>query len=378
MAGYIFALGNKENEKILSDIIKTGVYSTNLKIEKIFWNKSHEGTLADFLSMKEGDNVYFFIDRKIYGIGKLVNITSDCKFLNFPGGDFPTTEDFNTLKQKMILNDSAENLNNRFICTFEAAPYFFKNGIDMDDVLASNPSAFKMLRAFWKLSFVKIDDIENKALLDVILKRNEKEINNPENIFKVSSTVHNRLKKIVNKDYKISSKNILKLASNSNLIKHEMAIEAGIIEYIMNNPNGIFGNWNYLSHQVIASPFKPIDYMDKMDIFGYKYIPNFNTISKYLMIEIKKDAATSEVIHQSMKYVDWINQEYSFGDYGMIEAFIVASDFPEEVIKLKNKIGKRTYTHGRRPPLTAEWSNLRLIKYKYNDKLEKLEFEELK
>ena len=36
----------------------------------------------------------------------------------------------------------------------------------MDDVLASNPSQFRMLRAFWKLSFIKIDDDENQALID--------------------------------------------------------------------------------------------------------------------------------------------------------------------------------------------------------------------
>ena len=40
----------------------------------------------------------------------------------------------------------------------------------MDDVLSYKPNSFRMLRAFWKLSFVKIDDEENKALKDIILK----------------------------------------------------------------------------------------------------------------------------------------------------------------------------------------------------------------
>ncbi|WP_400246667.1 hypothetical protein AB3U99_07445 [Niallia sp. JL1B1071] len=47
----------------------------------------------------------------------------------------------------------------------------------MDDVLASNPDKFRILRAFWKVSFIKIDDEENKALRDIILKRNEEHLN---------------------------------------------------------------------------------------------------------------------------------------------------------------------------------------------------------
>lgn len=33
-----------------------------------------------------------------------------------------------------------------------------------------------------------------------------------------------------------------------------------------------------------------------------------------------------------MKYVDWINQEYAHGDYSMIEAYVVAADFPDSVV----------------------------------------------
>lgn len=36
-----------------------------------------------------------------------------------------------------------------------------------------------------------------------------------------------------------------------------------------------------------------------------------------------------------MKYVDWVNREYSYGDYNMIEAFIVAKDFEMEGSNLR-------------------------------------------
>lgn len=47
-------------------------------------------------------------------------------------------------------------------------------------------------------------------------------------------------------------------------------------------------------------------------------------------------AANDDVIDQIMKYVDWINQEYAHGDYSMIEAYVVAADFPDSVVKRYN------------------------------------------
>ena len=48
---------------------------------------------------------------------------------------------------------------------------FFKNGVDMDEVLLSNPEDFRMLRFFHKRSFIKLDDIENKALKTFIIQK---------------------------------------------------------------------------------------------------------------------------------------------------------------------------------------------------------------
>ncbi|SHK62175.1 hypothetical protein [Tepidibacter formicigenes] len=175
MAGYIFSL---DNENSLRFCIENGIYSTYLSHpSNNRWRIHHEGTFGDYATMKEGDNIYFFIDRKIYGIGTLININGDCKFNNYPSSTLPIIQDFEDIKDDMLLNDNEKNLNNRWICIFEPNPNFFKIGIDMDDVLASKPESFRMLRAFWKLSFIKIDDEENKALKDIILKRNEEYIN---------------------------------------------------------------------------------------------------------------------------------------------------------------------------------------------------------
>lgn len=376
MAGYIFTLNNIDS---LNQLIENGIYSTNLNVpDKNIWKTHHEGTLADYLSMTEGDNVYFFYQRKIYGVGKLVSIVNDCKYLNFPEADVPVAKDYYEIKDTMILNYSEDNMKNRFVCTFIGDPAFFKDGIDMDDVLESNPNAYKMLRVLWKLSFIKIDDVENKALYDIILKTNERSINNKLGQYNFLPNIHNRVKRLYTPDYKISANRFLSLASSGEVIRHEMAIEAGIIDYIKTNSNGVFGHWDYLSHQVVASPFKPVDYMDKMDVFGYRFIPGYKTISKYLVIEIKRDIANIEVVHQIMKYVDWINREYSYGDYNMIDAYVVAKEFEMDVITMKDEIAKRTFTKGRRPPMTYKWSYLKLIRYRYNEITSSLEFEEVK
>ena len=336
MAGYIMSLDNKQS---LEECINLGIYSTNLsKPQNNLWKIHHEGTFADYFGMKEGDNIYFFIDRKIYGIGELITVKHDCKYWNYPGADKPVNYEYKEVKDIMILNNK-NNIDNRCFCIFKSYPNFFAEGIDMDDVLSSNPNKFKMLRAFWKLSFVKIDEDENKALKDIILKRNEEFIfSEDDNVFKYDYELQKHILDKLDERYIMNSKMILESCNKDTFIKHEMAIEAALMEILSNKKDSIFGSWDYISHQVVASPFKPIDYMDKMDMFGFRYIKGFETISKYLTIEIKKDAAKKDVIDQVMKYVDWITEEYAFGDYGMIEAFIVAHDFSNEVINYRNSV----------------------------------------
>ncbi|WP_242142015.1 MULTISPECIES: hypothetical protein [unclassified Bacillus cereus group] len=126
MAGYIFSLDNKTS---LKNCLRSGVYSTNLSLPKNnIWKIHHEGTFTDYLSMKEGDNVYFFIDRKVYGIGELTNIKNDCKFLNYPSADIPIVPDYDALKEAMLLNKDKDSVKNRCVCIFKPAPYFFEDG----------------------------------------------------------------------------------------------------------------------------------------------------------------------------------------------------------------------------------------------------------
>ena len=119
----------------------------------------------------------------------------------------------------------------------------------MDDVLASNPTKFKMLRAFWKLSFLKIDDDENKALKDVILKNNQDTLTNPNksNCFAFSPKTHlSIINKLSTNNYILNINEMLKACSNKNTIEHEMAIEAGTLYQLSRNISNtveIFGSF---------------------------------------------------------------------------------------------------------------------------------------
>lgn len=363
MAGYIMTLDSEES---LNQCILTGTYSTKMSQPNGKWRTHHEGTFADYLSMKEGDYIFFFIKRKIYGIGTLIAIKDECKYLNYINANLPeeidTTEYRN--RKPLLPYGSKEN---RCFCIFKPNPYFFKKGVDMDDALSSNPDKFKMLRALWKLSFIKIDDEESQALVDIILKRNEENIFNGNNTFEYNNSLLRIVSDKVSEEYKLKSDKILESCCYKNMyIKHEMAIEAALCEILIKD-NNTFGRWDYVSHQVVASPFKAIDYMDKMDVFGYRYIKGYKTRSKYLIVEIKKDAAKVDVVDQIMKYVDWVQAEYAFGDYSMIQAYIVASDFSEDVISHRNKKCIRNYTKGYRPTISCEWNFVQLVKYTYVD-----------
>lgn len=374
MAGYIFNLNSNE---ALIKCIESGVYSTRLSPPvNMNWKAHHEGTFADYFTMKEGDNVYFFIKRKIYGVGEITKLCDLAISMNYPNADIPTNYAYEEIKNEALLNNNPDNLNNRCICFFKPSPIFFSKGVDMDDVLCSNPSSFKMLRAFWKLSFVKLPEDENKALRDIILVRNEENFLLTQNHFRFSDAFHRELElKLLNSSkYSFNHKNVLKYAKKGTAIKHEMAIEASLLAILAKHKDTLFGRWDYLSHQVIASPFKAIDYMDKMDVFGYRYIDGFDTISKYLCVEIKRDKARPEDVEQVMKYVDWINNEYAYGNYEMIEAFLVAYKIPNEVVQYRNRIGQRNYMQGLRPTISKTWTNLMLVEYKYKIDIQDLEF----
>lgn len=373
MAGYLINLGSEDS---LEHCITNGIYSTIIKQPRNNrWARPHESTFADYVTMNEGDNIYFFIKRKIYGIGDLVGIgdKKQCKFENYPGASTPIKQDYARIKNKLLHDTGKDSINQRWCCTFRPSPFFFRKGIDMDELLQSRPSAFKMLRVFWNVSFIKFGDEENQAIKDAIIKTNAEVLTAPKvkanTIFQSSwKDTHREITKRIEKDdYNLKAGAILKNCTVSGEVRHEMAIEAALLSFLANKDSkttAVFGEWDYLSHQVIASPFKPIEYMDRMDIFGYSRVGGFkNTIRYYLIIEIKKGEVKTEDVDQLMKYVDWVRTEYCSNDYSMIKAFLVGLTFDGKIREYVINCAKRYFTVGSRPAESREWNDLVLVRY---------------
>lgn len=171
--------------------------------------------------------IYIFIDRKIYGIGKAVAINGKVVHLNYPESIFPQPKTYGINNQSLIKDNDV-----RFVVTFKPFPLFFERGIDMDVALSSKPSAFRTLRAMWGVSFIKLNDEENSALFDIILRENKNYFFISEGLFHSSEKFKEIEKKLSLESYNFEVSDLLKQNSNKNKIKHEMTIEAYIVEQL--------------------------------------------------------------------------------------------------------------------------------------------------
>ncbi len=263
MAGYVFAIGGDEDPvSMIRECAEKGIYSTYLKgIAPL----SFEGTLADYMSMKPGDNIYFFCKRRYYGIGELISIGPDCKYCNYPRSSARVNVRYEDISNDLLVNFGSQSPHYRWLCTFKGAPYFFEEGIDTDEILTYKPNTFKMLRAFWKVSFIKLSDEENASLKEIFLLRRQRETAAQTGIFPERNDIHNAIAAKVLDRYLIKPADMLQTCIFGSRVKHEMALEAAVVYDLCHNRVHALGAWDYVSHQVIASPFKPIDYMAPAD-----------------------------------------------------------------------------------------------------------------
>lgn len=351
----------------LNELVKPGIYSTHVVIngDSLKYNIPLEGVLGDYLTMKPGDNIYFFAKRNIFGIGTLVKVGDDCKFKNSKDS-FAFHSDLSVTSDEVLINFE-EYRSFPMLCAFKPSPLFFSEGIDMDEALTFKPDSYKMLRVMQKVSFIKIDDEENIALRNAILKKNEFQLDNRKTSIQFDDSVHKFIAEKIKKNPENHKMDVMELINNLNEENnriHEMLVEDMLLQYMNNEENEEFGEWDFITHQYVASPFKPVAYIDKMDIFGYRYIKGFKgAISKYLICEVKKERADVSHLEQLMKYVDWVAKEHAYGDYSMIKAYLVASSFSFNKTELEDKI-ERTFTVGTRPAVTKKWNNVELIDYR--------------
>ena len=107
------------------------------------------------------------------------------------------------------------------------------------------------------------------------------------------------------------------------------------------------------------------DYMDKIDVFAARYLEGTTIQCKYLVAELKKDSAGCETIDQVLKYVDWVCNEYAYGDYESIQACIIAAEFESGIDEYYSQVVQRSYIVGSHPAKNKKWNALKLIEYSY-------------
>lgn len=366
MAGFIFSISNKEGKEGVKKRVFDGDYAA-LVPEDLSSLKGKQvaiSVLADYCSMKAGDNVYFLSNRCIYGVGKLINIGEDCKYKNYLRAH--EIKEIKLTERDKVLKES--NPCARWICFFEPDTKFYSQGVDMDEVLKYRPASFRMLRAFQDRSFIKIDDEENRALKEYIYLKNR----NKNETMKHSDKEHKRIMTFDLNQYRIKVQETIKdmYSVETGEVNFEMLLEAYLIDLIQKGEfEGV--SYDYVTHQVIASPFKPIAYIDKMDIFAYKYLWNYpdpiKPIEKYLIIELKKGKANEDTLLQVMRYVDWVSQEYASGNYSLIKAVVVAKDYVKGIDLVLREQCTRSYISNIHPNETDTWNDIKVMDYKVDN-----------
>lgn len=365
MAGYVFAIGgNTDPVSVIRKCAENGIYSTYMSSTAPI---PFEGTLADYMSMKPGDNIYFFCKRRYYGIGELVSVGPDCKYCNYPRASARSDSRYEDIRDDLLLDEGVQSPKYRWVCTFKGSPYFFEEGIDTDEILTYKPTTFKMLRAFWKVSFIKLSDEENNSLKEIFLLRHQHALDTGEGVFPESGDTHETITEHDLTRYIITPEHMLRTCTDGNRVKHEMALEAAVVYDLCHEQIPHLGHWDYVSHQVVASPFKPIDYMDKIDVLAMRFLGNTKIPCKYLVAELKKDQADEATIDQVLKYVDWVCAEYAYSDYEAIEACIIAAEYPDTIGQYYHEVVQRYYTLGSHPVRNKQWGALKLLKYTYED-----------
>lgn len=407
MAGYFVVLGDikDDNQKIIKsakdilvEMCRCGMYSTNLYMKEGVqkWSKQKMATFGDYFGMQKDDYIFFFFGRKIYGVGKLVEVGDSCKSWAFQGANIPVTYDEDQIVSSRLTDDIKPE--NRCVCFFEPVE-FYPMAIDMDEALMAYPSSFKALRVIQGRTFIKLDDEEAMALFSVLHRRNvsAKQIGDFDwtpPCFDKSVHESAKLKLVQSpENYSFTIESILASYQpwNGTGIQEEMAVEAAVVDFLTKHKeNTIFDKLSFVTHQVSASPAKPVEYMEWMDVFGYgvseyllnQGIPVQFAIDKYYVMEIKRDAitlpvpkrgketaqmrASKAIANQLMKYVDWIAKNYASGNYPMVKGVLIANGFDDNFIEYCKSTCVRNYNDGYRDSTPAVWNAFELIKYTFD------------
>jgi len=342
------------------------------------WGTAQEMAIADYLALAAGDLVFFFENRRIFGVGRIVRMpaTTRAVLCNYAASwDLSRRPGAPYLWEDEPEDDLADH---PFVVFFEPEPAWFREGIDMDEALASDTHGYvKQLPFFAGLSFALLDDFEAAHLAALIRKANLSGEAYPEG----HHSVHDRARDCLAARpsvFDIDVDDFVRQYSEQGLLRHEALLEAWLVDAFRNRwglVSGVVGRERcptFVGHQIPASPFKPHEYIDRIDLLAYdieRPTPHspIPVTHSYLLAELKRDAATVDDVRQTLKYVDWVAHEHQGGDYAGISAMMVSAGYPDSVRAVAHSEGRREYVRPRRPYDTNTWQSLRLVTYTVSD-----------
>lgn len=367
---------NLRGEEPLSRYRRCGVYATRMDrppFSRQGWRPAGEGTIADYLALREGDLVFFFCGRLIYGIGRVVRLpgTRRAALCNYRyAWDLRVPPSGNLLWE----DEPNDPLDHPFVFFFEPYPRWFPHGVDMDEALSADAHGYVTILPFFaRVSFARLDHFEAAHLAWLVARCEDDASDIPDE----HERTHLRARECVAAspdEFEIDVDALVRQYSEGGQVRHEALLEAWFIDALTNRwglVRDVFARdnpWAFVGRQVPASPFKPPEYVDRIDILAYDVAPAvpdcpIPVIRGYLAAELKAGAATMADVLQTMKYVDWIAQTRQGGEYVGIQAMLVAAEFPDEVLRAARTETTRRYVRPRRPYGTSEWCDFRLLRY---------------
>jgi hypothetical protein len=390
MAGWLISINDLKFVELYAE---NGVYGYRFP-RKDDWRQEQWNTIADFALFEDGDLIFFFCKRNIYGIGKVINSNNmemgSPVLINYKDSLLPSE----TLKSSeacfwdeqfregLWAKKDRGKFDIRLIVLFKPCPAFYKNGLDMDFVLQGDAGGIaRQIRTFQGVGFIRLE----KGDIDLLIELFTRNFNQESPLFGFNDA---NQKRIINsasgKESAFFNPRILFVKyTDGTLFKREgllqIAVANGLARNIKNFVS-VLGGWDYVCNQVKVSPLKPVSYMDKADVFGLSYKSLNKTrlpsaLDRFLILELKKDSFKNakqgtlkaeeikNAFSQTMKYVDWVANYRAGGDYSLISASLITGGFPAELITYVGTHGKRDYIIPRRPYEAKHWANLKLIEY---------------
>lgn len=407
MKGVLFPLGEDHKQDEAHRILRNGLYGVWQKEpgEVDNWsentkgktNATQAGTFADFATLNEGDRVFIFTDRKIYGIGKLVT-PSDATtpgIENYPGALEPSPNP-DQIDADNAVYDGEDLERVRVVFPFQPGPALFATGVDMDTVLSSAyADFFPYLRFFEGRNLTLLTEEETDALTRILVRLGSRggqltPTRDADEFTTYLDEIHTRLFSI---DTLVATNPAHHLKRDADdEFRAENWLHGLTATALQRNDSRVLPQKlidetrKEVFREFPASPPKPPRWSDSIDLLttkAHKYAPNLTT--GYEIIEIKKDNATTanftRHITQVLKYVEHITEHYADGDYGAVDAYYLANGYNDSFLDeyrasktqgMNYDAGptiERHYildAHEDEDPTIKTWDALTLLEYNWN------------